>query len=91
MPDLFRFSLTAGARPGAGMQHGLLTGRRDDAAPSRYRVTRFDSSGSNLSSRVVEAMGPDYTKIVALVELRKSFADPHLADHAERLEVAAER
>jgi hypothetical protein len=90
MPDLFRFSLTAGARPGAGMQHGPLTGRRDDAAPSRYRVTGFDSSGSNLFSRVVEAMGPDHAKIVALVELRKSFADAHLADQAERLEVAAD-
>jgi hypothetical protein len=35
-------------------------------------------------------MGPDHAKIVALVELRRSFADAHLADKAERLEVAAE-
>jgi hypothetical protein len=32
----------------------------------RYRVTGFDKSGSNLFSRVVEAMGPDHAKIVAL-------------------------
>jgi hypothetical protein len=38
-----------------------------------------------------EAIGPDHAKIVALVELRKSFADAHLADKAERLEVAADR
>jgi hypothetical protein len=57
----------------------------------RYRVTGFDSSGSNLFSRVVEAMGPDHAKIVARVELRRSFADAHLADKAERLEVAADR
>ena len=36
-------------------------------------------------------MGPDHAKIVALVELRKSFTDAHLADKAERLEVVAER
>ena len=54
----------------------------------RYRVTGYDRSGSNLFSRVVEAMGPDHAKIVALVELRKSFADAHLADQAERLEQA---
>jgi hypothetical protein len=41
----------------------------------RYRVTGFDRYGSNLFSRVVEAMAPDHAKIVALVELRKSFAD----------------
>ena len=52
----------------------------------RYRVTGYDRSGSNLFSRVVEAIGPDHAKIVALVELRKSFADAHLADKAERLE-----
>jgi hypothetical protein len=57
----------------------------------RYRVTGYDRSGSNLFSRVVEAMGPDHAKVVALVELRKSFAEAHLADKAERLEVAAER
>jgi hypothetical protein len=57
----------------------------------RYRVTGFDRSGSNLFSRVVEAIGPDHAKIAALVELRKSFSDAHLADQAERLEVAAER
>jgi hypothetical protein len=57
----------------------------------RYRVTGFDRSGSNLFSRVVEAIGPDHAKIVALVELRKSFTDAHLADKAERLEVAADR
>jgi hypothetical protein len=50
--------------------------------PMRYRVTGFDKSGSNLFSRVVEVMGPDHAKIVALVELRKSFADAHLADKA---------
>ena len=38
-------------------------------------MTGFDSSGSNLFSRVVEAMGPDHAKIMALVELRKSFAN----------------
>jgi hypothetical protein len=38
----------------------------------RYRVTGFDRSGSNLFSRVVEAIGPDHAKIVALVELRRS-------------------
>ena len=57
----------------------------------RYRVTGFDRSGSNLFSLVVEAIGPDHAKIVALVELRKSFADAHLADKAERLEVEADR
>jgi hypothetical protein len=57
----------------------------------RYRVTGFDSSGSNLFSRVVEAMEPDHAKIVTLVELRRSFADAHLADKAERLEVVADR
>jgi hypothetical protein len=41
----------------------------------RYRVTGFVRSGSNLFSRVVEAIGPDHAKIVALIELRKSFAD----------------
>ena len=38
-------------------------------------MTGFDQSGSNLFSRVVEAIGPDHAKIVALIELRKSFAD----------------
>jgi hypothetical protein len=59
--------------------------------PMRYRVTGFDSSGSNLFSRVVEAMDPDHAKIAVLVELRRSFADAHLADKAERLEVEADR
>jgi hypothetical protein len=57
----------------------------------RYRVTGFDRSGSNLFSLVVEAIGPDHAKIVALVELRKPFTDAHLADQAERLEVVADR
>jgi hypothetical protein len=55
----------------------------------RYRVTGFDSPGSNLFSRVVEALGPDHAKIVTLVELRRSFVDAHLADKAEGLEVEA--
>jgi hypothetical protein len=57
----------------------------------RYRVTGFDRSGSNLFSLVVEAIGPNHAKIVALVELRKSFTDAHLADQAERLEVVVDR
>jgi hypothetical protein len=56
----------------------------------RYRVNGFDRSGNNLFSRVVEAMGPDHAKIMALVELCKSLSDAHLADQAERLEVTAE-
>jgi hypothetical protein len=52
----------------------------------RYRVTGFDSSGSSLFSRVVEAIGPDHAKVIALAELRRSFAYAHLADQAERLE-----
>jgi hypothetical protein len=62
-----------------------------DCQSMRYRVTGFDKSGSNPFSRVVEAIGPDHARIVALVELGRSFADAHLADQAERLEVAAER
>jgi hypothetical protein len=54
-------------------------------------MTGFDQSGSNLFSRVVEAIGPDHAKIVDLVELRRPFADAHLADKAERLEVEADR
>jgi hypothetical protein len=56
----------------------------------RYRVTGFDRSGTNLFSLVVEAIEPDHAKIMALVELRKSSSDAHLADQAQRLEVAAE-
>jgi hypothetical protein len=56
-------------------------------SPLRYRVTGFGKSGSNLFSRVVEALGPDHARITALVELRRSFTSAHLADKAERLEV----
>jgi hypothetical protein len=41
--------------------------------------------------RVVEALRPDHAKITTLGEIRRSFANAHLADKAERLEVAAER
>jgi hypothetical protein len=54
-------------------------------------VTGFDNSGGNLFSRVVEALGPDHAKIVALAELCRSFDSAHLADKAERLHVAAKR
>jgi phosphoheptose isomerase len=56
----------------------------------RYRVTGFDKCRRQVFSRVVEAIAPELAKLIALAELRRSFAVAHLADQAVWIEVEIE-